>query len=101
MVKIIGQSGIELDVDQTIAEGLVDGGHARYVVESEPIVETAETDPVTPDPVHETPPVVEAEPIGEKPKGNASIEAWAAYATANGKSVDGLNRDEIRSLFKE
>jgi hypothetical protein len=80
MAKIIGPSGLILDVEDIVASGLVDGGHARYVTET------------TPEP---------AETVGEMPKGNAGLDAWAAFATANGKDVEGMSRDEIRALFKE
>jgi len=38
----------------------------------------------------------------EKPAGNASLEAWQSYAKSQGTSeedLDGLSRDDIRSLF--
>lgn len=44
----------------------------------------------------------DAPPADEKPAGNASGEAWAEYAKAQGKTdaeLDGLGRDEIRALF--
>ena len=34
-----------------------------------------------------------------KPAGNASRDEWAEYATAQGKDVEGLARDDIRALF--
>lgn len=34
-----------------------------------------------------------------RPAGNASEEAWAEYATAQGKDVAGLSRNQIRDLF--
>ena len=34
-----------------------------------------------------------------RPAGNASHEVWTEYATAQGKDVGGLGRDEIRALF--
>lgn len=38
----------------------------------------------------------------EVPKGNASRDEWAAYATAQGYDVDDeWTRDEIRDLFAE
>lgn len=43
-----------------------------------------------------------SEPVAdevEKPSGNASQEVWAEYATAQGKDVEGLSRNEIRDLF--
>lgn len=35
----------------------------------------------------------------EAPNGNASKADWEAYATGQGKDVEGLTRDEIRALF--
>lgn len=37
--------------------------------------------------------------VAEAPAGNASLEVWAEYATAQGKDVEGLSRNEIRDLF--
>ena len=40
----------------------------------------------------------------EVPGGNASKDAWHAYALAQGKSaedLDGLTRDQLRDLFKD
>lgn len=37
--------------------------------------------------------------VGARPAGNASQEAWTEYATAQGKDVEGLSRNEIRDLF--
>lgn len=34
-----------------------------------------------------------------KPSGNASHDAWVAYAKTQGKDVGGLGRDQIRDLF--
>ena len=40
--------------------------------------------------------------VPEVPKGNASRDEWAAYATARGHTVDDeWTRDEIRDLFAE
>ena len=103
MARIIGPSGIEMDIDETVAAGLVDGGHARYVTEApeesdaapEDFGETVDAaDSATAD-------VDEAASDTEKPKGNASVEVWTAYAIAQGKDVAGLSRDEIRALFKD
>lgn len=35
----------------------------------------------------------------ERPAGNASHDAWVAYAKSQGKDVGGLGRDQIRDLF--
>jgi hypothetical protein len=38
----------------------------------------------------------------EAPKGNASRDEWAAYATAQGHDIDDTwSRDDIRDLFAE
>ena len=37
----------------------------------------------------------------ERPGGNASLEAWAAYATQEGHDVTGLKQSDIRALFSE
>jgi hypothetical protein len=36
---------------------------------------------------------------GEKPAGNASLEAWQSYAASQGVDVEGKSRDEIRDQF--
>lgn len=42
----------------------------------------------------------ESEPVAvAAPNGNASKSDWEAYATSQGKDVEGLTRDEIRDLF--
>ena len=105
VVLIVGPSGLELDVEESVAAGLVDGGHAEYVAAVEPSVpvagspdvedvavnagdgDVAAVEPSVPDSV-------------ERPKGNAGVAEWVAYASAHGKNVDGLSRDEIRALFK-
>ncbi len=51
-----------------------------------------------------TPPADEAPPAAhaEAPKGNASRDEWAAYATARGHDInDEWSRDDIRDLFAE
>lgn len=90
MTRITGPSGVVIDVDPMIADGLVMAGNAVYVDAS--VVVPAAVQEVIP----------ETAPVGDgKPRGNASLEEWAAYATAQGKDVAGLSRDEVRSLFKE
>lgn len=96
MTRIIGPSGIEIDVDDCTASGLVDGGHARYVIDSAeetPDFETPDGQGVD-DPEH-------IGTVEEKPKGNASLTEWAQYAADAGKDVASLSRDEIRALFKD
>ena len=56
--------------------------------------------PKAAEPAPETPVV----PVDDKPAGNASTEAWHAYALAHGKTsadLDGLKQTEIRALFTE
>ena len=50
-----------------------------------------------------TPPSdVAAADVPEVPKGNASRDEWAAYATAHGHDIDDeWSRDDIRALFAE
>lgn len=43
-------------------------------------------------------------PIDQRPTKNASLEAWSEYAITQGATVeelDGLSRDEIRSLYPQ
>lgn len=51
------------------------------------------------------PQAADSEPVApERPKGNASLEAWTAYALANGYTTDDLadaGRDQIAALFKD
>ena len=47
-----------------------------------------------------TPEAEAAEGAEEAPKGNASRDEWAAYATAQGYDIDDeWGRDDIRGLF--
>ncbi|GAA5198538.1 hypothetical protein [Microbacterium jejuense] len=110
MTLIIGPSGIEIDVEPGIAEGLVAGGHASYVktvtetpnpvenipdpAEESSIITDTSDDTIVVETVAETP-----DPV-EKPRGNAGFEEWSAFAEARGKNIEGLSRDEIRALFK-
>lgn len=111
MTRIIGPSGIEMDIDDNVAAGLVDGGHARYVTEApaedmprngaSPATTLGDPDNGTGQGPASAEPLSLEAPAEDKPKGNASLDVWAAYATARGKDITGLNRDEIRALFKE
>ena len=68
----------------------------RYHETVETVEEAAEVDPK---PVPGEPPV----PV-EEPAGNASKEAWLAYALAHGYTAEGLEgrtRDELRDLFND
>lgn len=55
--------------------------------------------PVTPEPVEEEPVAVEDVPV---PRGNASLDEWAAYAKACGATdadLDGLGQRQIRDKY--
>lgn len=102
MTRIVGPNGFVFEVEQTVAEGLVDGGHARYVADAP--ADADEPEGAVPDTAPSAPTVTEMTAEAEPPvtpKGNASAEEWGAYATAHGKDIAGLSRDEIRALFKE
>jgi hypothetical protein len=111
MTLIIGPSGIEMDVEASIASGLVSGGHARFAV-----AQPAQTPVESGDPVTSTGEQQEGDeqnsdaesnsaaqpaqtPV-EKPKGNAGLPEWTDYAKSQGVDVEGKSRDEIRALFK-
>jgi hypothetical protein len=63
-------------------------------------------DEAAPDPVADPPAAGEAPepPDPERPKGNASAEAWRAYAVTRGMTPEeaaGLNRDDLVARFPE
>ncbi|KQR02487.1 hypothetical protein ASF72_10660 [Arthrobacter sp. Leaf141] len=113
--RVVGPSGVPLDVSTDMARSLVRDGYA-FLAAGEP-----ETALVTPDPaiVILNPEVapglvlpvgnsvadLTAQPTADgRPRGNASREEWVAYALANGKTEDdltGLKQGEIRELFAE
>jgi hypothetical protein len=115
--RIIGPSGVELDVDREMARGLVRDGFAKLADgESESNLKrpdpsnilNPEGSPAVVYPVGNSVSDVvpkQADPeAGEngQPRGNASREEWATYALANGKTEDdlhGLKQGEIRALF--
>ena len=41
----------------------------------------------------------DADPVAEKPAGNASLEAWSQFAVSQGVDVEGKSRDELRDHF--
>lgn len=41
----------------------------------------------------------EPDSTDDKPAGNASLEAWQEYATAQGVDVEGKSRDDLRAQF--
>jgi hypothetical protein len=115
--RIIGPSGVELDVDREMARGLVRDGFAK-LVEGEPESSLERPDPSNILNPEGSPAVVY--PVGNsvsdvvpkkvdpdagvdgQPRGNASRDEWVAYALANGKTEDdlnGLKQTEIRALF--
>lgn len=117
--RIVGPSGVELDVDVEMARGLVRDGFAKLVggaSEDEllnrvdpKVVLNPEGSPAVIYPVGNSvsdvvpKPDLDASTDG-RPRGNASREEWAAYALANGKTEDdinGLKQTEIRALFSD
>ncbi|MCS3426750.1 hypothetical protein [Leucobacter aridicollis] len=119
MTKIVGPSGVVIDINHDMATCLVDAGHARFVKNAAPVVaadaptvpvqvgepgQPAEAPqpltPAVPPPPEEPPtaPVVAA----DAPRGNASREEFAAYATNLGIAFDeDATRDEIRALVSK
>jgi hypothetical protein len=116
--RIIGPSGVELDVDREMARGLVRDGFAKLADgESEAALNrpdpsnilNPEGSPAVVYPVgnsvSDVVPKTEADAGTDgRPRGNASREEWVSYAIANGKTeddVNGLKQSEIRALFAE
>ena len=117
--RIVGPSGVELDVDVEMARGLVRDGFAKLAggaSEDEllnrvdpKVVLNPEGSPAVIYPVGNS--VSDVVPNKDldtstdgRPRGNASREEWAAYALANGKTEDditGLKQTEIRALFAD
>lgn len=112
MVHVVGPSGLVIDLEDGMAACLVDAGHASYA--DVPVVETVPA-ALTEKVIGEAEPVpvgVESEPGAEvvagtvvetvpadAPRGNASREEFAAFATALGIEFDAdASRDEIRAL---
>lgn len=63
-------------------------------------IEEGVTYPAPPENVSQEPSAASDE--GDKPRGNASREAWAEYAQAHGVEVtDDLSRDDIKDLVNE
>ena len=115
--RIIGPSGVELDVDREMARGLVRDGFAT-LADGESEASLKRPDPSNILNPEGSPAVVY--PVGNsvsdvvpkqvdpdagvdgQPRGNASREEWVSYALANGKTeddVNGLKQGEIRALF--
>ena len=115
--RIIGPSGVELDVDREMARGLVRDGFATLADgESEASLKrpdlsnilNPEGSPAVIYPVGNSVSDVVPNPVDPdagvdgQPRGNASRDEWVAYALANGKTEDdlnGLKQGEIRALF--
>ena len=116
--RIVGPSGVVLDVDREMARGLVRDGFAKLADgESEDVLNRVvpgavlnpEGSPAVVYPVgnsvSDVVPKVDADASTDgRPRGNASREEWVAYALANGKTEDdltGLKQTEIRALFAD
>jgi hypothetical protein len=116
--RIVGPSGVELEVDVEMARGLVRDGFAKLVDGDtdallnrvdKTVVLNPEGSPAVVYPVGNS--VSDVVPNKDldastdgRPRGNASREEWAAYALANGKTEDdinGLKQGEIRALFAD
>ena len=85
-VFVQGPNGLVIGYPASVAEGLVRHPDHKKVAA-----------PAAPEPENTTDP-------DAKPAGNASTEAWHAYALAHGKTsadLDGLKQGEIRALFTE
>jgi hypothetical protein len=112
--RVVGPSRQVIDVDESIASGLVDGGHCEYVKEH------ADGETPADDQKQQEPPQGDGsgsddqtsgsdseEPqdeAGDRPAGNASREVWVEFALAQGKTEDdlqGLKQTEIRALFAD
>jgi len=89
LVYIEGPNGLVIGHNPSVAAGLLKHADHKKVAAPEA--------PADEDPKDEV-------PGEEAPAGNASKEAWHAYALANGKTsadLDGLGQREIRALFTE
>lgn len=106
MAPFVGQSGVLMNLPETISAGLVRQGTLVEVDEGLSPEELAsivqERFGVSPtDSVAEATP--KASTTVEKPRGNASRDDWVAYALSQGKSEDdlaGLKQGEIRELLE-
>ncbi|WP_426302766.1 hypothetical protein [Arthrobacter sp. R-11] len=104
--RIVGESGVVLDLPEAKACGLVRDGYAKWADGEPPANVNPEGQaPGTPPPgsqygTGDGPDG--APPADGKPRGNASRDEWVTYALANGKTEDdlqGLKQGEIRALF--
>lgn len=89
-VYVEGPNGLVIGHQADVAAGLLRHPDHKKVAAPEPEVPKEEV-PVDPD-------------AATPPAGNASKEAWHAYALDNGKTsadLDGLGQREIRALFTE
>lgn len=127
-MRVVGNSGTEMDVADHVATGLLASGVVTRVKDTPvslaevipPPAPTPHSDPADPakdieaiaaaaaklaevQPSETNPPAAPAPvEIEGLPAGNASREAWEEFALAHGKTEDdllGLNRDAIRALF--
>lgn len=108
MVKIVGPSEVVIDVDESVARGLLDAGHVQLAGESTEHAPTRTEDPsdepqqpTTHNDEQQTPDDTEDHTTVEAPAGNAAKPKWVEYALAVGvpeEKLQGLNRDQIREL---
>lgn len=108
-MKIKGTNGVVFDVDDQVAYGLVDAGHAEAVdplpeVEAKVYLPATDTKPDpdlpnSPQPKEVTAATTDGDATPEAPAGNASAATWREYALSTGvtaEQIEGLSRDEIR-----
>lgn len=113
--RVVGPSGVPLDVTEDMARSLVRDGYAT-LASGEPesvlilpdpavVILNPEVSPGLVLPVGNSVADVTTQPAQDgRPRGNASRDEWVAYALANGKTEDdltGLKQGEIRELFTE
>ena len=109
MAPFVGRSGVVMNLDPLVSGGLVRNGTLLEIDEGLSAEEVAEivADRFGGKPVATRTPEERAEEStdeAEKPRGNASREAWEAYALSVGISEDdlkGLKQTEIRDLVDQ
>lgn len=127
-MRVVGKSGVIMDLADHVATGLLSSGVVRRVVDAVELVDGAIPLPsavvpfLNPAIETETPPAGQGDPGGPKgpedspsgppapegdgvklPPGNGSREVWAEFALANGKTEDdllGKTQTQIRDMFK-
>ena len=120
-MRVVGDSGVVMDLPEHVATGLLSSGVVTRVDDSaavevaEPLQPPAAVPPTPPAGGPETAPgsdggTVPAEVLAgtqdeglKLPPGNGTREVWADFALAHGKTEDdlnGLTQTDIRNLFK-